>query len=490
VCAHRTSNKKLALLPDFGVPCKRAAAECVPHENCRNQFMGNEQLVPAAGRVLELSEVPRHRPRERLASIDAFRGFVMFLMMAEVLRLSRVAKGLPGNEIWQLLAYHQTHVEWVGCSLHDLIQPGFSFLVGVAVPFSIAGRMSRGQSNAWMLLHALWRSLVLVLLGVFLRSVGKPQTYWTFEDTLSQIGLGYPFLFLLGLWSERVGSACRAEPDVENKPAPSSSDTAENAGAIQTAGSRSRSASGIYLAIVLLLAGYWAAWALYPLPGNDFSYEGLNVTADWEHNAHGFAAHWNKNTNAGNAFDQWFLNLFPREKPFVANRGGYLTLSFIPTLATMLLGLIAGRWMQYDLPPGVRVGRMFLAGIAGLALGWGLHALGICPLVKRIWTPTWTIFSGGACFLFMAAFYTLIDWAGLKRWAFPLVVIGANSIFAYVMAHWFEEFIAAGFTVHLGADIFKRLGDVYEPFVRGVCVLTVYWLILFWMYRRRVFLKI
>ena len=69
----------------------------------------------------------------RLTSVDAYRGFVMFLMMAEVLHLSRVARALPESGLWKFLAYHQSHVEWIGCSLHDLIQPSFSFLVGVAL---------------------------------------------------------------------------------------------------------------------------------------------------------------------------------------------------------------------------------------------------------------------------------------------------------------------------------------------------------------------
>ena len=84
---------------------------------------------------------------QRLASIDAYRGLVMFLMMAEVLNLRRVARA-AGGWVWELLAYHQSHVEWVGCSLHDLIQPSFSFLVGVALPFSLAGRLARGQSRS------------------------------------------------------------------------------------------------------------------------------------------------------------------------------------------------------------------------------------------------------------------------------------------------------------------------------------------------------
>ena len=82
------------------------------------------------------------KPARNLA-VDTYRGFVMLLMMAEVVQLSRVAKALPGNAFWSFLAYHQTHVEWAGCSLHDTIQPGFSFLVGVALPYSIAARIAK-----------------------------------------------------------------------------------------------------------------------------------------------------------------------------------------------------------------------------------------------------------------------------------------------------------------------------------------------------------
>src|SRR6267143_282517 len=137
-------------------------------------------------------------PALRLTSLDAYRGFVMFLMMAEVLRFGRVASALPESGFWKFLAHHQSHVEWIGCSLHDLIQPSFSFLVGVALPFSIASRMAKGQSSVWMTMHAFWRALLLIVLGVFLRSTGGAQTNWTFEDTLSQIGLGYGALFLPG----------------------------------------------------------------------------------------------------------------------------------------------------------------------------------------------------------------------------------------------------------------------------------------------------
>ena len=84
----------------------------------------------------------------RLTSLDAYRGLVMLLMMAEALSLWRVAQAVPGSALWRFLAHHQSHAEWIGCSLHDLIQPSFSFLVGVALPFSLASRAARGQSGS------------------------------------------------------------------------------------------------------------------------------------------------------------------------------------------------------------------------------------------------------------------------------------------------------------------------------------------------------
>jgi predicted acyltransferase len=144
----------------------------------------------------------------RLASMDTYRGFVMFLMIGELFHFGRVAENLTQagtpSAVWNFLARHQDHVEWVGCVLHDMIQPSFSFLVGVALPFSIAARIAKGQSPVGMWVHGLWRALILVLLGVALRSTGSSQTNWTLEDTLSQIGLGYPLLFALGFTKVRT----------------------------------------------------------------------------------------------------------------------------------------------------------------------------------------------------------------------------------------------------------------------------------------------
>lgn len=389
-------------------------------------------------------------PPPRIASIDAYRGFVMLLMMAEVLAFSEMAQAFPESTVWHLLGVQQSHVQWVGCSLHDLIQPSFSFLVGVALPFSIASRLSRGQSMAHMMRHTLWRALLLILLGVFLRSIDRQQTYWTFEDTLTQIGLGYPFLFLLGFRPVRTQ----------------------------------------WLVFGAILLAYWAAWAAYPLPPSDYDWTSVRVPPDWPQHFQGFARHWEKNYNLGIAFDQWFLNLFPRENAFSANGGGYLTLSFIPTLATMILGLIAGGWLCTGAPPAKQVQRFIIFGLAGLIIGWALDASGICPIVKRIWTPSWTLFSGGWCFLLLAGFYAIIDWRGWNRWAFPLAVIGMNSIAAYLIAHLFEDFIVSSVQTHFGQSVFATFGTAYVPLLRGATVLIAFWLILQWMHRRRLFLKV
>jgi heparan-alpha-glucosaminide N-acetyltransferase len=195
------------------------------------------------------------------------------------------------------------------------------------------------------------------------------------------------------------------------------------------------------------------------------------------------------NSNLGNAFDQWFLNLFPRTKPFVYNGGGYLTLSFVPTLATMILGLIAGGWYR-RFAPVIPVKRFLVAGAIGIAAGCFLHFTGICPIVKRIWTPAWVLFSGGVSFLFLAVFSWIIDVKGYKRWAFPLIVVGLNSIAAYLIAHLCDDFVASSLRINLGERPFQIFGSAYQPFIFGSVVLLIYWLMLFWMYRRKIFLKI
>ena len=386
----------------------------------------------------------------RNVAVDAYRGLVMLLMLGEVLQFSEVARSYPTSIFWKILSFNQSHVEWVGMSLHDMIQPSFTFLVGVALPYSLRSRKLKGESFQRTVIHTLWRSFLLVALGIFLRSIHSPITNFTFEDTLTQIGLGYTFAFLL--------TQCKPRWQ--------------------------------WLSLCSILFGYWLAWALYPVPGPGFDYAQVGVPADWhQHLLTGFAAHWNKNTNLGQAFDLWFLNLFPRVHPFQFNDGGYLTLSFIPTLGTMLLGVIAGGWLLQS-APRIPIRRFLIAALVLLCAGLLFHITGICPIVKRVWTPSWTLFSGGVCFLFLSAFAWILDVKGHRRIAFPLVVVGMNSIAAYVLPDLFEDFIRNSFRINLGASFLNIFGTSLEPLFLGALTLATYWLVLFWMYRRKLFLRI
>ena len=406
--------------------------------------------APAAIDSASRQPSPPTDARDRIVAIDVFRGFVMFLMLAEVMHLWTLHEAFPGSRFWALVAFNTTHVPWQGCSLHDLIQPAFSFLAGASLPFSIASRRRRGESFREMLGHAVWRSVVLILLGIFLRSMEGRQTYWTFEDTLTQIGLGYTLLFLLAFASIRVQ----------------------------------------VITFVAILVGFWTAFVLYPLPGPGFDYPSVGVPADWPQLYTGFLAHFNKNSNLSWAFDVWFLNLFPRESPFRFNEGGWSTLSFIPTLATMMLGMWAGEWLKTPRSREEKLKGLVVSGIALTLAGLVLQWLHINPIVKRIWTSSYTLYSGGLIVLILAGLYALIEIKGWRRWAFPLLVIGANSIAIYVMSWTIEHFVSSALVRHFGTAPFLLLGPPFEPVLRGIGVLIVFWLILYWMYRRKIFLRI
>ena len=413
-------------------------------------------MIESAQIASPVAEAPVAEPRRiaegvtRLVSLDAFRGMVMTLMLGERMRLPEVARAFPHSAMWALIAFNTEHVDWQGCSLHDLIQPAFSFLVGAALPFSIASRKRRGEAFGHMFGHAVRRALILIFLGIFLRSLTSPQTYFTFEDTLTQIGLGYVFLFLLGF--------TRARTQV--------------------------------VVLILILIFFWAAFALYPAPGPQFEYARVGVPQNWTHNYTGFLSHWNKNSNLSWAFDVWFLNLFPREHPFVFNEGGWSTLSFIPTLGTMIMGLLAGEWLKAAGSKEQKLRGLMIAGMGLVLLGLACQWTGICPIVKRVWTSSYTLYSGGLVVLILAGFYALIEWKGWRRWAFPLVVVGMNSIAVYVMSWTMSDFFGNALDRHVGGAIAAIAGPTLQPVLHGFAIMLIFWLILLWMYRRKIFLRI
>jgi predicted acyltransferase len=405
---------------------------------------------------------------QRLMSLDAYRGFVMLAMVSHGFALPYIAKqpAYANDPVWQQLAFQFDHVRWVGCSFWDLIQPSFMFMVGAAMAFSVAARADRGQSWPQMALHAAWRSVALIFLGVFLRSVGREQTNFMFVDVVSQIGLGYFFLFLL---------------------------------------SPRRPIEQFVWALGILVV-YWVAFYLYPLP-EEINDAALGIEPGWKHLA-GMAAHWDKNTNLAADVDRWFMNLFPREKPFAFDAGGYATLNFVPSLATMIFGLLAGELLRSGLGHGKKLLWLVLPGAAGIAAGLALNHFGICPLVKRIWTPSWTLFAAGCTLWMLAGFYLVIEVVRLRSWAFPLVVVGMNSIAIYCMDKLIRPWILDTLRLHLGKEIFSGkdiiawlnsripslklpyLRPEFVPLVENLVAIVVLGLICYWMYRRKIFLKI
>ena len=373
----------------------------------------------------------------------------MLLMASGGLGLPTIAKSHPDSAVWSFVGFHSDHVAWGGCSLWDLIQPAFMFMVGMALPWSVANRRARGQTFGPLFGHAVWRAVLLVLLAVFLTSAWSRQTDWIFTNVLAQIGLGYPFLFLLAFTGPRTP----------------------------------------WFAAFGLLAAYWLAFALYPIAPADFDWKAVGVPAEWPHLA-GFAAHWDKNANAAAAFDVWFLNLFPRGAPFVFNKGGYATLNFLPSLATMIFGLLAGRLLRSDLALSAKLKRLVIAGVVGIVLGKAIELTGLCPIVKRIWSPSWAIYSAGWVTLLLAGFVAVVDWRGWKRWAFPLVVAGLNPITLYCLWQLSGGFIRQQIQIHSSPDIFALFGGTWIPFLERGSILLVFWLILWWMYRRKLFLRI
>jgi predicted acyltransferase len=394
-------------------------------------------------------------PTDRLMSLDAYRGFVMLAMASEGLGLTAVSERMSDGRVWRFLGYQADHVTWTGCAAWDLIQPSFLFMVGVAMPYSYASRLARGESSLKRGAHVLYRAAILVVLGVFLYSTGRPETNYTFVNTLAQIGLAYALVYPL------VGQGWRIQLAVS----------------------------------AAILAAYWLLFALYPAPGPDFDWQAVGVEGDVERLT-GLFAHWNKNANFAHAFDVWFLNLFPRSEPFRFNGGGYQTLNFVPSIATMIFGLMAGELMRGPRSRAEKFWRLAAAGVAGLAIGWLLGQT-VCPIVKRIWTPSWTIFSTGWTCLLLAGFFWVIDIVGWRGWAWPLTIVGMNSIAIYLLAEKARPWIAMNLQTHLGQRVFEGqwfgrqvFDPVYEPIAHAALVLLVLWLACLWLYRQRIFVRI
>lgn len=371
----------------------------------------------------------------------------MLLMASSAFGVVQMAAANPGS-FWEVIKPQFEHQAWQGCSLWDMIQPSFMFMVGIAVPFSYASRREHGQSFFGMAWHALSRAVLLVALGVMLAThSGDKQTVFLFTNVLAQIGLGYFFLFLLSRlgWEYMVAG------------------------------------------MILILAGYSWFFIQHPLPSADdlAAIAGMKGTENAV--MQGFFGHWNIHTNAAADFDRWFLNLLPRAEAFQYNPGGYQTLNFVPALATMLGGALTGEFLMRSRRTEQRkLATLIIAGVVLLLVGTIL-GFTLMPVVKRIWTPSWAILSGGWVLVMLAVFYWLVEIAGMRRLVFPLVVVGMNSITIYLLHSLCAGWIREQLHKHLPAAAFPA---EWLPVIDRCGVLFVLWLVCWWLYKQKAFLKL
>lgn len=328
-----------------------------------------------------------------------------------------------GTEWGAGLAEQMTHVKGIGLRLYDCIFPIFLFLAGVSWPFSRAAAEARGRTRAQLVRKVLVRVLMLVVLGLVYDKILSFR--WDTQRT-------WPVISRIGL--------------------------AWGFAAITYLFFSLRTRIAVAVAIFV---GYWALLRYVPAPGAP---AGVNPLFDYEWNI----AWW---------IDVNYLTILRRHEG-----GG----AMIPMLAHAMLGVFAGSFlMRKDISDARRTLLLF-AGAAGL-LVVGIVLLPICPCMKSTWTPTYALITTGIGLAFLAAFHWIIDIKGWKKWAFPCIVVGMNSITIYMLwrivrfsliSQFFLEGIAS-----MGSPEFSKM-------VIRAGSLVLVWLVMFFLYRKKVFLRV
>ncbi len=366
-------------------------------------------------KVMAAAGAPQPKaPSGRLVSLDAYRGFIMLLLVSGGLGFS----ALSNYPSWAWLAAQVDHVQWEGCTFWDLIQPAFTFMVGMAMPFAFARRKAQGATDWQLFKHVAYRSFMLILLSNIYSNWGpaRPQLVLQLINVLSQIAFGYMLCFLIMRMPFRRQVA------------------------IATA----------------MLAGFWALFAIFPGP------EGP----------------WSRTGNIGALIDLKVLGY--------NYSGHYTTINFIGNAVTILFGCWAGMLVRTDRSHGYKLKVLAACTAAGFALGLALEPFN--PMVKRLWTCSFTLFSTAWVLLMLIVFYWIIEVKQVKRWAFPFVVVGMNSIFIYSLGQigikgWLNRGLG-NFTKNFA--VFGDLGQIPHQ----ILVMLILWYVCYWLYQRKIFFKI
>lgn len=377
-----------------------------------------------------MTETKQHAlPSERVVSIDALRGFDMFWIIGGGTVLSQLVE-VWDNPVTRTIKEQLEHVKWEGFHFEDLIFPLFLFIMGAVLPFSMSRRRQKGQSSAAIHLHILKRSVVLILLGLLFNNLMNFE--WSemrWPGVLQRIGVCYFFAAIIVVHTKWRTQA-------------------------------------IIISAVLIL--YWLAAALIPVPSfgaGVMTMEGCLSTY----------------------IDQ---QLIPGELyyGYGDNEG---IISTFPAVCTVLMGAMAGHWLRSpqdasrrDRPGSNKAAGLAVAGLACVIAGyvWSFAF----PIIKIIWTSSYTLFSGGLCLMLLALFYWIIDVKGYRRWTFFFVVIGVNPITIYFLQRFVDfggmaEFFLSGVAANVG---------LFTPLIIPIGALAIKWLFLWFLYRHKIFFKV
>ena len=368
----------------------------------------------------------KHLAGTRVTSIDALRGFSMFWIIGGG-TVFRSLDGIFNHPVTAFIGKQFKHVEWLGFHFEDLIMPLFIFIVGVAVPFSISNRLKRGQSRGRICLHIVKRTAVLYVLGVMLGSGGL-HFNWPEMDWVGVLQRIAVCYFFAAFLVMYTKWQTQA----------------------------------IVAGAILFL--YWAALTLVPVPGHGAGV----ITPEGCLPAY---------------IDQQFLPGKIHED-FYGYGDSNGILPTLASISTVLLGALTGHWLRSNRPGNQKVIGLALAGLIGLSVGyvWGL----VFPIIRLLWTSSMVLFAAGLSLLLLALFYWLIDIRGYKKWAFGFVVIGMNAIAVFTASRLFAAHRIGRIFV---GGLSKWCGE-WNGFINAVAGLTVIWLVLWWMYRRKLFIKI
>ena len=440
--------------------------------------------------------------RARVAAVDIYRGLVMLLLLPDIeggWSFYKLAQEHPDNRLWGALASAFTHSQWAGMTVWDMVMPSFLFLVAVAMPFSVASRRGRGDSQASIYLHLLLRSAALILLAMILRirlrTLG--DELWPFIVLSAGLPIraavrGVPWLSkrvdgggLELLWWALILSAATAHV-LKSLAAIGNYDLCHvfTQLALASVCAFALIGKGVRVqlsAAVLILVAYTTVFALYPLPGPEFNPAQHGVHPEDQVFAGRFA-HWNKGSNVAAAFDAWFLNLLPRAETYRFSLAGVQTLAFISTIATFIFGIMAGELLRSGRTPAQIRNTLLKWGAGGMAVGL-LAGVVLCPIVKSLWTPSWTLLSAGCCAVILAGFYELCEIRGRSSLLFPLLVLGTNSILLYTLASEYRWWFLAR-VQQLGIDLRSA------PLAECAVFILLLWMLAYVLHRWRIIIRL